>query len=126
MPPKLRNLSSVALCLAGIAALDLDPELWLFSAIFIVVSFVLPTGIRMPAPIHHTLFQIGAISYSFYLSHIIMIGIVGELWQTRIAELNEAIVFMLAILGTLSISWLAFTWVERPAIGLLKSAVKNR
>ena len=126
MPPKLRNLASGALCLVGIAALDLDPKLWLFSAIFIVASFVLPSGIRMPDPIHRALFQIGTVSYSFYLSHVIVIVIMAELWRTRFAELNEAFVFILALVGTLFISWLAFTWVERPAIGLLKSAVKDR
>jgi exopolysaccharide production protein ExoZ len=65
--------------------------------------------------------SIGDWSYSIYLCHIIVIGVVSRMVQTFVPRLHDSII----VIGLVSLplvliaGYLSYTWIERPLIGLL-------
>lgn len=64
------------------------------------------------------LIKLGDWSYSTYLSHILVMCLMMKAQQAF--ELNAAITFMLIIIGILAVSYISFTFIEKPVSSMAK------
>ena len=70
-------------------------------------------GIKIPI----WLVRIGDCSYSLYLSHLIVMGIVAVIWRRFLFQgwLDNLLFIFIMILGSLVASWLIWLCIEKPA-----------
>ncbi len=109
-----------------------DPALTIWSIIFFVEfqsETLLSTAMRSFLE-SGILLWLGKISYSVYLSHMIVLTIMmALLYSGGAGSLGQWPFFILLLLstvaGTLSLSWVLFVYVERPAIAFGKTPVIN-
>jgi peptidoglycan/LPS O-acetylase OafA/YrhL len=64
----------------------------------------------------------GNISYTLYLSHILVLSAIGRLWRSvspaPASLVDNAVVLPIMVLAVTGGGWLAYRLVERPALGL--------
>ena len=70
-----------------------------------------------------TLSAIGDMSYTVYLSHILVLGVIGKIWQwygPDPSTLLDNVLFVSLMFGAaLSYGWLAYKTLEKPLVNLL-------
>ena len=66
---------------------------------------------------------IGDMSYTVYLSHILVLGVIGKIWQwygPDPSTLLDNVLFVSLMFGAaLSYGWLAYKTLEKPLVNLL-------
>ncbi|MHA4807447.1 acyltransferase family protein [Flavitalea flava] len=79
------------------------------------VSIEQKTGIRFP----RFLIRLGDISYTIYLSHVLIMGLIGKIWAAFFQKpdsMLDNLLVMPVILGTVIFySFLGNRWIERPS-----------
>lgn len=72
--------------------------------------------IRMP----RFLVAVGDMSYTVYLSHLLVLGVIGRLWQVfggwPASLLDNAVFAVLMITAVLCYGWVGYRWFEKPVL----------
>ncbi len=59
---------------------------------------------------------IGRLSYSMYLTHMLVLGLISQVKFPFAPTINLIMMFMITLLLTTGLSWLTYTWIEQPGI----------
>ncbi|WP_225999221.1 acyltransferase family protein [Paenibacillus sp. BJ-4] len=59
---------------------------------------------------------IGRLSYSMYLTHMLVLGLIIQIKFPFAPTVNLIMMFMMTLLFTTGLSWLTYTWIEQPGI----------
>ena len=118
-PPAEAALAVVAAGLALAAALTFAP--WAPRALaagapaaLVVGGLALAEKAR-GAPRWRALLAIGDASYSIYLTHALTLAVVSLLWRrTGASEAGAGAYYLVAMLASLAVGWLAYVLIERP------------
>jgi peptidoglycan/LPS O-acetylase OafA/YrhL len=76
---------------------------------------------RKSLPVPRSLQFVGDISYTVYLSHILVLSVLGRLWSLAGASadswLDNFIVLFVMLVAVITYGWVGYRLVERPTIG---------
>ncbi|MFC7560939.1 acyltransferase family protein [Paenibacillus farraposensis] len=64
---------------------------------------------------------IGRLSYSMYLTHMLVLGLITQMNFPFAPIVNLIMMFMMTLLLTAGLSWLTYLWIEQPGILLGKN-----
>ncbi|MBG0567427.1 acyltransferase family protein [Actinoplanes aureus] len=84
---------------------------WTAMAVAVTATFVIAFALRN-RPVPAVLTWLGAVSYSLYLLHLLVLGLIVRLTG------NPLLIALAFTAGTLSVAWAAHRWVELPGQAL--------
>lgn len=111
------------------------PLLWRFqdshfaricAATFLVAAFIFLEQLFVPSRLTRALAFMGTLSYSTYLSHIIVLGIVLHFVGAPENHAVEILTILISVTITIAVSWLSYEWIERPAYSLIGTSVNRK
>lgn len=95
----------------------------IFAYILAVMLFVYTIFSR--SIVNRVWLQLGAISYSLYLLHMLCFEYVGNYFSTQTTS-TYLTFLVVGFISALSIAWLSYSYIEKPAIALGRKIINSR